>query len=124
RLDVPADVSDLGELRCLDLQEGRAREPRQAPRDLRLSDPCRPDHQDVLWYDLLGDLARKPLAADAIAHRDGHGPLRALLTDNVPVEVLDDLSRAQAGWVRPGLVGPGCHVEDHQSSSHTIWSFV
>jgi hypothetical protein len=56
RLDVAPDVADLGELRGLDLQERRLREPREPPRDLGLADAGRPDHQDVLRRDLLGQL--------------------------------------------------------------------
>ena len=58
RLDVAADVADLGELRRLDLDERRLREPRQPARDLGLADAGRPDHQDVLRRDLLGQLGR------------------------------------------------------------------
>ena len=65
RLDVAPDVADLGELRGLDLDERRLREPREAPRDLRLADAGRPDHQDVLRRHLLGQLGRQLLPAHA-----------------------------------------------------------
>ncbi len=58
RLDVAPDVADLGELRRLDLDERRLREPREPARDLGLADAGRPDHQDVLRRDLLGHLRR------------------------------------------------------------------
>ena len=64
RLHVAADVADLGELRRLDLEEGRLRQPRQPPRDLGLADARRPDHQDVLRRDLLGHVGRAAAAGD------------------------------------------------------------
>ena len=76
RLDVAADVADLGELRRFDLEERRLREPRQPPRDLGLADAGRTDHQDVLRRDFLGHVGRQPLPAIAVAQRDRHGALR------------------------------------------------
>jgi hypothetical protein len=46
-LDVAADIADLGEFGGLDLDERRAGEFGQPPRDLGLADAGRPDHQDV-----------------------------------------------------------------------------
>ena len=63
RLDVAADVADLGELRRFDLDERRLRQPRQPPRDLGLADAGRADHQDVLRRDLLGQLRAAASAA-------------------------------------------------------------
>ena len=60
RLDVAADVADLGELRRLDLDERRLRELREPARDLGLPDAGRPDHDDVLGRDLVAQLARAP----------------------------------------------------------------
>ena len=48
RLHVPADVAHLGVLGGLDLDERRLGEPGEPPRDLRLPDAGRPDHDDVL----------------------------------------------------------------------------
>ena len=55
-LDVAADIADLGELGGLDLDEGRAGELRQPPRDLGLADAGRPDHQDVFRQHLFAQL--------------------------------------------------------------------
>ena len=63
RLDVAADVADLGELRRLDLEERRAGEPGQPPRDLGLADAGRADHDDVLRRDLVAQLRRAAAAA-------------------------------------------------------------
>ena len=95
RLDVAADVADLGELRRLDLEERRLRQPRQPPRDLGLADAGRPDHQDVLRRDLFGHLRRQLLPPHAVAQRDRHGALGRGLADDVLVELGDDLARRQ-----------------------------
>jgi hypothetical protein len=70
RLDIAADVAHLGELRRFDLDEGRLRQPRQAPRNLGLADTGGPDHQDVLRRHIVGHLGRQLLAADAVAQRN------------------------------------------------------
>ena len=100
RLDVAPDVADLGELRRLDLDERRLREPRQPPRDLGLADAGRADHEDVLRRDLLGHLRRQLLPPHAVAQRDGDGALGLALADDVLVELGDDLARRQ----RPAIV--------------------
>ena len=74
-LDVAADIADLGELRRLDLDERRAGEPRQPPRNLGLADAGRPDHQDVLRQHLLAQLVVELQAPPAVAQRDGDGAL-------------------------------------------------
>ena len=114
RLDVAADVADLGELRRFDLDERRLRQARETPRDLGLPDARRPDHQDVLRHDFLGKLGRELLPAHAVAQRDGDRALRVFLPDDVFVELGDDLARRQC---------VGCGGErfrkrySHQSSS-------
>ena len=95
RLDVAADVADLGVLRGFDLDEGRLREPGQPARDLGLADAGRPDHQDVLRRDLLGQLRRELLAPRAVAERNRHRALGAPLADDVLVELGDNLTRRQ-----------------------------
>ena len=95
RLDVAADVADLGELRRFHLQERRLREPRQAAGDLGLADAGRPDHQDVLRRDLFGHVGRELLAAHAVAQRDGDRALGRALADHVLVQLGDDLPRRQ-----------------------------
>ena len=95
RLDVAADVADFGELRRLDLDERRMREPRQPARDLGLADAGRPDHQDVLRRDFFGHLAREPLTPHAVAQRDRDGALGLGLADDVLVQLGDDLARGQ-----------------------------
>ena len=107
RFDVPTDVAHLGELRGLDLDEGRVRQPRQSPRNLGLPDTGRSDHQDVLGRDLVGDLRRQALATEAVAQGDRHGPLRLGLSDDVLVELGDDLAGRQRAHCGRRAFGKG-----------------
>ena len=91
-LDVAADIADLGEFGRLDLDEGRAGEPRQAARDLGLADAGRPDHQDVLRHDFLAHGAFQLLAAPAVAQGDRDGALGVVLADDVAVEFGNDFA--------------------------------
>jgi hypothetical protein len=95
RIDVAPDVTDLGELGRFNLDEGRAGEARQAPRDLGLADPGRPDHEDVLGRDLVAQHGFDLRAPPAIAQRDGHRALGVGLADDVLVELLDDFLRSE-----------------------------
>ena len=103
RLDVAADVTDFGELRRLDLQEGRLRELGEPARNLGLADSGRPDHEDVLRRDFFRHLRRQLLPPHAVPQRDGHRTLGLLLTDDVFVELGDDLARGECvdAGVRP-----------------------
>ena len=115
--DVAADIADLGELRRLQLDEGRLRQLRQAAGDFGLADAGRADHQDVFRQHLLTHLAFQLLPAPAIAQRDGDGALRVLLTDDVAVEFRDDFSRAEGGGAH------GAHGAASRLST-VIWSLV
>ncbi|GBC78231.1 hypothetical protein HRbin08_01718 [bacterium HR08] len=111
-LDIAPDVSDLGEFRRLDLQEGRIREARQATRDLRLADARRPDHEDVLRNDVLSEIGRELLSADAIAQGDGDSPLGCRLADDVLIQLFDDLTRRQLVQFRQCL-DLAREIDDH-----------
>src|SRR6185437_11947320 len=93
RLDVAADVADLGELGGLDLYERRAGELGETPRDLGLADAGRPDEDDVVGRDLLADRLGRALAAPPVAEGDGDGLLRLGLADDVAIELGGDLAR-------------------------------
>ena len=111
RLDVAADVADLGVLGGLDLEERRLGEPGEPAGDLRLPDPGGADHDDVLRRDLVAQLRRQVLAPPAVAQRDGHRALGALLADDVAVQLGDDLGRRERGSGR------------HRTST-VMWSLV
>ena len=99
RLDVAADVADLGELRGLDLDEGRLRELGEPAGDLGLPDAGRADHDDVLRRDLVAQRLRHLLPAPAVAQRDGDGALGVALADDVAVELGDDLAGREASGI-------------------------
>ena len=87
RFDVAADVSDLGVLRGLDLDERRLRQPREPARDLGLADAGRPDHQDVLRRDLFREVGRQLLPPRPVAQRDRDRALGLRLPDDVLVQL-------------------------------------
>ena len=91
-LDVAADIADLGELRRLDLDEGRAGELGQPPRDLGLADAGRPDHQDVLGQHFFAQTAIELLPPPAVAQRDGDRALGVGLADDEAVEFGNDFA--------------------------------
>ena len=107
RLDVAADVADFGELRRFDLDERRMRQLREPPRDLGLADAGRPDHQDVLRRDVLGQLRRQLLAPQPVAQRNRDRALGLRLPDHVLVELGDDLARRQRIDPGRGALGKG-----------------
>ena len=102
RVHLAPDVADLGELRRLDLDERRVREPREPAGDLGLADAGRPDHQDVLGRDLGAQPLLDLHAPPAVAQRDGDGALGRALADDVLVEFLDDLAGGHGGHGRSG----------------------
>ena len=66
-LDVAADIADLGELGRLDLDERRAGEFCEPPRDLGLADTGRPDHQYVLGQYFVAQVAGELQPPPAVA---------------------------------------------------------
>ena len=92
-VDVAADVTHLGELGRLDLDERGIGEAREAARDFRLAHAGRADHQDVLRRDLLPQRLGHLLPAPAVAQRDRDGALGVVLPDDVLVELGDDFRR-------------------------------
>src|SRR5262249_14864177 len=76
-----------------DLDEGCARQAREAARDLGLPDAGRADHDDVLRDDLVAEIALDLLAAPAVAQRDRDRALRGALPDDVAVELGHHLAR-------------------------------
>src|SRR5678816_1995489 len=99
--DVTSDVTDLGKFRGLDLDERRVCDTCESSSDLGLSDTRRADHQNVFWKDVLCDLRRELLASDAISKSDSDGPFGVALSDDVFIELFDDLSGCQVVEVSP-----------------------
>src|SRR5471032_3094048 len=94
---ITTDVADLGELRCFDLDERRVGEFRQTPRDFRLADAGRSDHQDVLRGDFLAQRFGDLLTPPPVAQRDSYRFFRAALADDVFIEFRDDLGGSHGG---------------------------
>src|SRR3569623_1802922 len=92
--DIAADVTDLGELGRLDLEEGRIGELGEPPRDLGLADAGGADHLDIFRRELVAQLLVDLRTPPAVAQRDRVLALWLSLTDDVFVELLLDLS----GW--------------------------
>ena len=91
-VDLAPDVTDLGELGCLDLHEGRLRQPRKAARNFRLAHACRADHEDVFGCNLAAQRLIHLHAAPAVPQRDRNGTLGFILSDDVLVQFLDNLA--------------------------------
>ena len=96
-LDVAADIADLGEFRGLDLDERRAGELCEPPRDLGLADAGRPDHQDIFRQHFLAQLAGELQPAPAVAQRDGDCTLGVGLADDIAVEFGNDFTGGEVG---------------------------
>ena len=92
-IDVAADVADFGEFGRFDLDERSVGELGQAAGDLGLADAGRSDHQNVFRRDLLAQGLGDLLPAPAVPERDGDRALCGVLSDNVLVELVDDLRR-------------------------------
>jgi hypothetical protein len=95
RFDVTADIADLGELRSFHLEERRIGELGETARNLGFTNARRPNHDDVLGHDVVGKIGRQLLAAGAITQCNGHGALGSLLSDDVLVELGNNLARRQ-----------------------------
>jgi len=91
-LNIAADITDLGELRGLNLDERRIRQPGEPPRDLGLADTGRPDHQDVLGQYFLAQRSGELLPPPTVTQRDGNRALGVALSDNEAVEFGNDFA--------------------------------
>ena len=103
RIDVTPDIADLGKLGRFDLDEGRAGEPCETPRNLGFANPGRADHEDVLGRDLVAQPRLDLRPPPTIAQGDRHRALGLRLADDVFVELLDDFLRSEIAGVH-GLV--------------------
>jgi hypothetical protein len=139
RLDIAADVTDLGELRCFDLDERRTGQAGEAACNLGFADAGRTDQDDVVRHDLLTEIIVHTLAPPPVAQRDRDRALRIVLSDDVLVQLTHDLPRRQL--IVPLIGGPlrlriatgdpllHFHIDlppgdDYSSSSTVIFLFV
>ena len=94
-LDVATDISDLGEFRRLDLEEGRTGKLGEAARDFGLADTGRSDHQNVLGQNFLAQPLVELQAAPAVAQRNRDRALGIGLADDEAVELGNDFARGK-----------------------------
>ena len=94
-LHIASHVPHLGVLGGFHLEERGLGEAGEPARDLRLPHPGGADHDDVLRRHLVAQLGREILAPPAVAERDGHRPLGAMLAHDVAVQLGDDLGRGE-----------------------------
>ena len=94
-LHVAADIADLGEFRRLDLDKRRVHQLGQTAGDFGLAHARRADHQDVFGHDFIPDFLRKLRAAIAVAQGDGDGALGLVLTDDIAIQLANNLFRRQ-----------------------------
>ncbi len=88
---VAPDVTDLGKLGRLYLDKRRAHDFREPARDFGLTYARRSFHDNVLGRYFLAHGLGQHAPAIAVAERDCHGTLGFGLTDDIPVELGDDL---------------------------------
>ena len=91
-VDFTADVADLGEFGCFDLDEGCFGESCEAARNFCLADAGRADHQYVLRRDLATQWFVYLHATPAIAQGYCDCALCVILADDMLVQFLDDFS--------------------------------
>jgi hypothetical protein len=103
--DIAADITDLSELGCLDLDERRTGKLGKTAGNLRFADAGRADHQDILGHHFVTQARIELLTAPAVAERNRHGALGLMLTDNVAVEFGNDLAGGKGGHGKS--VSPG-----------------
>src|SRR5262245_5553078 len=92
--DVFADVSCLGQCRCIADGKWHVQYPRERPGQQRLARTRRADQQNVRLLDLNVrpfEPQRQPLVV--VVNGNGEDPLAVLLADDVLIELRDDLFR-------------------------------
>jgi hypothetical protein len=108
-LDVLAVVAGLGVLGGVDDGEGDLEALGQVPGDVRLAAAGGADHQDVRLLEdrLLAAGGAQRAALEVVVGGDRHHALGALLADDEPVEVVEDLARRHHRRVAVERTGAG-----------------
>ena len=94
-IDVAADIANFGELRRLNLEEGRIGKLREPPRNLGLADARRADHEDIFRKNFFPHIPVELLAAPAVAQSDGDRALGVMLADDITVQFGYDFPRRE-----------------------------
>ena len=79
-------------------------DPRQRLCEQRLTDPGGADHDDVLGGDLVAEFLGNLLSTPPVPQGDGNRSLRFALSDDVTVELGDNLSRCETSEHAHGKV--------------------
>ncbi len=95
RFHITSYIPYLRKLGGFHLDEGGVGQAGESPGDLRLADPGRSDHDDVLRGDLIGDLRGEFLAPHTIPQSDRHGTFGRHLPDNILIQLGHDLFGGQ-----------------------------
>src|SRR5688572_30661537 len=95
RLDIASDITNFGKLGSFDFDEWCTGEAREASRNFGFADAGRTDQYDVVRHDLLAEILFDALPPPAITQRNRDCTLRCFLTDDVLVELTDDLTWRQ-----------------------------
>ncbi len=93
-LHVAAVIPDFRILGRFHLDEGGPSQPGQPPRDLGFAHARGADHEDVLGRHFGPHFFRQLLASPAVANGYRHGPLGIVLTDNMAIQLFDNLPRS------------------------------
>ena len=104
RIHIAADITHFGEFGGFDFDEGCIGQTGETPRNFGFANAGRTNHEDVLWRDLVAQWLRHLLAPPAVTQRNRYGPLGAVLTDDVTIELGDDFGRRHlAGGAHPSM---------------------
>jgi hypothetical protein len=96
-VNIAPDVAHLSELRRLHLYKGRICELGEPPRDLGFANACWPDHQNVFWRNFVAKWLRHLLTPPPISQCDRHCFFRRRLTDNVPIQFVNNFFGSHQG---------------------------
>jgi hypothetical protein len=96
-LDVAANVANLGEFGCFNLEERRAGKLGQAPGNLSLADASGAYHQDVFRQHFFSQFIVELLAPPTIAQSDRDRALGVALANDETVKLGNDFAGGEVG---------------------------
>ena len=97
RLDVATHVANFGEFGGFDLDERRPRQFCETPRNFRLTDAGRSDHQNVLRRHFVAQRLIELHTPPTVAERNCDGAFGGILANDVFVQFVDDFARGHHG---------------------------
>jgi len=97
--NVTPDITHLGKLGGLNLDEGGVGETSQTTGDLCFADAGGTDHQNIFRCDFGTQFFIHLHAPPAVTQGNGNGALGGILSDNMFVQFLDDFSGSHFGHI-------------------------